>query len=88
MADYTNGWHLKKEIQVSHLITTAGMVLAAVLYAAKIEQRVALLESSMVQQHERDDRQDKASAESITLLRAHLERIEAKLDRLVERGTR
>ena len=79
------GWHLKKEIQLGHLVTTLTVAVSAVIYITKVEQRVALLEASMVQQHDRDERQDKASAESISLLRAQLEKIDSKLDRLLEK---
>lgn len=80
----TPGWHLKKEIQLGHLITTLTVAVSVVVYITKVEQRVALLEANMVQQHDRDERQDKASADSIALLRAQLDKIDSKLDRLLE----
>jgi nucleoside permease NupC len=67
-------WHLKKEIQLGHLITTFTVALSAVFYMSKIEQRVAVVESQMVTQRE-----------SAALLRSQLERMDAKLDRLIER---
>jgi len=70
-------WHLKKEIQLGHLITTLTVALSAVVYINKIEQRVAVIESQMVTQRE-----------SATLLRAQLEKINDKLDRLIERGSK
>ena len=70
-------WHLKKEIQLGHLITTLTVALSAVVYINKIEQRVAVIESQMVTQRE-----------SATLLRAQLDKINDKLDRLIERGSK
>lgn len=67
-------WHLKKEIQLGHLITTFTVAISAVVYISKIEQRVAVVESQMITQRE-----------SSALLRAQLERMDAKLDRLIER---
>ena len=67
-------WHLKKEIQLGHLITTFTVAISAVIYISKIEQRVAVVESQMITQRE-----------SSALLRAQLERMDAKLDRLIER---
>jgi len=78
-------WHFKKEIQVSHLITTITIAVAAVVYAGKIEQRVALLEAAQVQQRERDERQDKATADAVALVRSDIQEVSRKLDRLIEK---
>lgn len=66
---------MKKEIQLGHLITTATVAISAVLYISKIEQRVAIIETQIDSQRE-----------SAGLLRAQLEKIDAKLDRLIERA--
>lgn len=68
------GWHLKKEIQLGHLITTITVALSAVIYINKIEQRVAVIESQVIYQKETAD-----------VLRNQLEKINDKLDRLIER---
>lgn len=83
------GWHLKKEIQLGHIITTVTVATSIMLFVSRIDSRVEMLEAQALSakqaQHERDDRQDKANAEMIGLLRNQLERMETKLDRLVER---
>ena len=70
----TERWHLKKEIQLGHLITTFVVAISAVLYINKIEQRLSVVETQVL-----------AQRESATLLRQQLERMDAKLDRLIER---
>ena len=77
------GWHLKKEIQVGHLFTTITVAVSAVMYINTIEKRVAILEELQHQQLQRDERQDKTSAESMALIRAQLEKIDTKLDRML-----
>lgn len=67
-------WHLKKEIQLGHLITTFAVAVSAILYINKIEQRLSVVETQLIGQRE-----------SAALLRAQLERMDAKLDRLIER---
>ncbi len=67
-------WHLKKEIQLGHLITTITVAVSAVFYINKIEQRVAVVESQVIYQKETAD-----------VLRNQLEKINEKLDRLIER---
>lgn len=71
------GWHLKKEIQLGHLITTVTVGIAAIVYVSKIEQRVAVVESQINSQKE-----------TAGVLRTQLDRINDKLDRLIERATK
>lgn len=74
MSDHQERWHLKKEIQLGHLITTFSVALSAVFYINKIEQRLSVVETQVL-----------AQRESAALLRSQLERMDAKLDRLIER---
>lgn len=70
-----NKWHMKKEIQLGHLITTFTVAISCVVYINKIEQRVAVMEAQMI-----------AQRDSAILLRSQLDKINDKLDRLIERG--
>lgn len=78
-------WHLKREIQLGHVITTITVAVAALVYVQRQEQRIALVEQTQHQQREVDRRQDEALNDKTLLLTRSLERIESKLDRLVER---
>lgn len=78
-----DGWHLKREIQLGHLITTLTVAISAIVYIQRLEQRIALVEAAVVAQHDRDQRQDQATAEAVGLMRRQLELIDAKLDRLL-----
>ena len=73
--DEKDRWHLKKEIQLGHLITTATVAVAAIMYINKIDQRVTVVEVQVASQRE-----------SSVVLRAQLEKINDKLDRLIERA--
>ena len=70
-------WHLKKEIQLTHVISTLVLVGAVLAYVSKIEQRLTIVETQLLSQRE-----------STTLQRAQLEKMDAKLDRLIERGAK
>lgn len=74
-AEDDNKWHMKKEIQLGHLITTFTVAISCVVYINKIEQRVAVMEAQIISQRD-----------SATLLRSQLDKINDKLDRLIERG--
>ena len=67
-------WHLKKEIQVTHVVSTLLLVGAVFAYVSKIDQRLTIVETQLIAQRE-------ASA----VQRVQLERMDAKLDRLIER---
>lgn len=77
-------WHIKREIQIGHLITTMSVAFSVIWYAGKLEQRIALVEQSTVMQSKRDDAQDANTTNSISQLRQQLDRIDSKLDRLIE----
>ena len=69
------GWHLKKEIQVTHLISTITLGVAALVYVGEMKKDIEILKEARITQRE-----------TIQLLRSQLERMDAKLDRLVERA--
>lgn len=83
-----SGWHLKKEIQLGHIVTTVVVAASAVVYINKIEQRIAVLESQTTEQQRRDERQDKVTADALHLMRTQLDRIDGKLDRIIERNNK
>ena len=79
------GWHIKKEVQITQLLTIVTVAVASFWYIARLEQRIAIIEVAMVAQRDRDAIQDRAMADASTQLRGALERIDSKLDRLIER---
>ena len=87
--DYTGperraGWHFNKGINVGNILTVVLLFSSVIIYAKTIEQRVAVVESSMVLRRENNERSDKHLAESIASLRADVGVLNAKVDRLVE----
>ena len=79
-----SGWHFNREIQITHLISTVMIALSAVVYTQKLEQRIAIMESQNATQRDRDDRQDTSNKELMNHLRNHLDRMEIKIDRLID----
>ena len=67
-------WHLKKEIQVTHVVSTLLLVGAVFAYVSKIDQRLTVVETQLI-----------AQREAAVVQRVQLERMDAKLDRLIER---
>lgn len=85
-------WHVDRKVPLAIIV---GMVLQAgglIVYfknrEAEFMQRIALVESQVNSQHDRDDRQDKASTLANEQVQKRLDRIEEKIDRLIEKGRR
>ena len=68
-------WHLKKEIQVTHIVSTLMLMGTVFAYVSKIDQRLTIVETQLM-----------AQREASIIQRAQLERMDAKLDRLIERS--
>ena len=80
-----DNWHLDKKVPLSlifAMLIQAAMVIVAV---QQIKQDVEILKAQAITQKDRDERQDKAANDGSTLLRTQLEKMDAKLDRLVEK---
>lgn len=82
------GWHLDKKVPLSlifAMLVQAGGVVWAI---ANIKKDVEVLKmqttSEFLGQHERDRRQDDQAAAALSLIRAQLERMENKMDRVIE----
>ena len=75
MNEQPERWHLKKEIQVTHIVSTLMLVGAVFAYVSKIDQRLTVVETQLIGQRE-----------AAVIQRAQLERMDAKLDRLIERS--
>ena len=78
-------WHLDKKVPLSlifAMLIQAAMVIWAV---ADIKKDVEILKSRVATQQDRDDRQDKTLGEVVSRLQIQLERMDAKLDRLIEK---
>lgn len=82
-------WHLSKEVPISIIFTLLVQAAAGIVFATKLDARVGALESAKeatkLEQHERDERQDNALREANRALAEQLDRMNQKLDRLIER---
>jgi predicted PurR-regulated permease PerM len=69
-------WHLSKAISISHLATTAAIILAAVVYITGIEKDVAVLQAN----------QENMQQQIMTIQQDNKEmfaKIDAKLDQMI-----
>lgn len=85
MTPQKESWHLDKKVPLSlifAMLVQAGIVIVAV---ADIKKDVEILKAQANTQKDRDERQDKTLAEVVSVLRTQLERMDGKLDRLIEK---
>lgn len=82
------GWHLDKKVPLSlifAMLLQAAMVIVAI---SEIKKDVEFLKTQVQTQAQRDARQDQDMKEAMALLRESLGTLNAKIDRLIERGPR
>ena len=78
-------WTIKREVQLGHVISTILLAASAFGYITSMEKRIALIEDKFVTQKERDDRQDARFSENMGQMALKIDRMDSKLDRLIER---
>ncbi len=79
------GWHLDKKVPLSlifAMLVQAGMVIWAI---ADIKKDVELVKADVSGLHQRNKDQADAFKDAINTLQAYYARMDAKLDRLIER---
>lgn len=87
MADYSgpdrraHRWHLDKRLNVGHLLTTIALAGSMFAWGTKMDSRVTVLEAE-------NRAQDNMLQITNSVLGARLDRIEAKLDRVIEGSAR
>lgn len=81
-------WHLDKKVPIGIIFAIVLQGLGAVLYVARMEarldQRLALIEADNRQLHESDQDAERQRAADSSSLVSRLDRLEVKLDRLIE----
>lgn len=79
-------WHLDKRIPIATLVTLLVLTIGGVLHIAEIRKDVELLREQQRAMVDRMDRRDSTTDQSSSEMRRWLERMEAKLDKLVEKA--
>lgn len=77
-------WHLDRRLQITHLVSTVVLGVSAILYVAEIRKDVEVLKAKEAAQHQRDYSQDRQADQARAETLARMERIDNKLDRLIE----
>lgn len=79
------GWHLKKEVNLSLIISVIGIAIACVTGYTDLKRDVALIQADLVGMHKKDIELAAEDDKNLVVIRAQYDRMEGKLDRLIER---
>lgn len=86
------GWHLDKKVPISIIFAIVLQCVSFTWFMGKQDARITLIEQSRVErisaQHDRDERQDQDTAARFEEVSKRLDKMDGKLDRLIERGTK
>ena len=85
-APQPESWHLKKEVNLSMIISLIGVAVACVMGYADLKRDIELIKADALVLHQRDNQQGDDLDKAISTLQAHYVRMDGKLDRLIERA--
>lgn len=92
MENNKESWHLDKKVPVALVVTLLFQFASGIWFISGLRKDLDQIKEARaaeaVVQHERDERQDRASGAAQDKLDKRLDTIDSKLDRLIERLTK
>lgn len=80
------GWHLKKEVSLSVIISVIGVAVAGMTAYSDLKKDIALIKSDVVSLRETDTETRETLRETVVRFNTTIDKIDAKLDRIIERS--
>ena len=80
-----DGWHLKKEVNVSLIITVVMTAFGCIGGYFDLKRDIALIQADLVNVHLKEKELSTTDEKNLAIIRAQYDRMESKLDRLIER---
>lgn len=81
---HDDSWHLDKKVPLAMIVTLLVYGVSGLWFIADIKRDVEILKAQRSEQRDRDDRQERDLVSYAGSLERKLERIEIKLDRVIE----
>lgn len=90
MADKDDGterqhWHLDKKVPISLIITILSLGISGIWAIADVKKDVELIKADLQVLHQRDERASVDLRDALKTMQDNFTRLDAKLDRLIER---
>lgn len=80
------GWHLKKEVSLSVIISVIGVAVAGMTAYSDLKKDVALIKAEIVTLQATDNETRETLKDTVVRFNNTIDKIDAKLDRIIERG--
>lgn len=80
------GWNLDKKVPLGLIGAMLAQVVCITWVFAEIKKDVELLKADSIVLHQRDSQQAADFASAVLAMRAQFDKLDSKLDRLIERG--
>lgn len=84
MADQT-GWHLKKEVNLTIIISIIGIAITCVSAYSDLKKDIELIKADTKSLHDRDTQTQDSINALVERLQKQLDKLDSKIDRLIER---
>jgi hypothetical protein len=81
-------WHLDKKVPISLILAIMVQFGLALLAYSDLKQSVALNTQDIAALHVRDTQQADSLKDALKVMQDQFQRLDAKLDRLIERGSK
>ncbi len=82
----SQGWHLDRKVPISIIITLVSLAGAGISAYGDLRRDIELLKADALVLHQQNTQQNNDLDKAITVMQANFERMDAKLDRLIERS--
>ena len=79
------GWHLRKELNISHLLMTVGLLVGLLSWGSTLDKRVTTVEVQMDHIQTSQDRLRQDNKEAMAAVLDELRAIRERIDQLAER---
>lgn len=80
------GWHLKKEVSLSVIISVIGVAIAGMTAYSDLKKDIALIKSDVQTLRDTDSETRETLKETVVRFNSTIDKIDAKLDRIIEKG--
>lgn len=81
-------WSIKREVSIPDIISFLSAVVAVLFAYTTLDKRVSLVEAAVIAQSAVDQRQDTENLRAKAAIESQLDKMNAKLDRLIENQMR
>jgi len=81
-------WHLDKKVPIALIFAMLTQFAGVVWFIGQLAKDIELLKADTAVLHQRDNQQTDSLKDALRLMQDQFQRLDAKLDRLIERSTK